>query len=118
MGCHLSLEEPPLALVCFGYPLQSGGKSRALRDEVLLALRTPILFIQGTRDALCPLELLDEVRKKMTAPSTLHVVDGGDHSLAVTATALKKAGQTQADVDALILNAVRAFLTSLPTWPR
>ena len=38
------------------------------------------------------------------------MVDGGDHSLAVTATALKKAGQTQADVDALILNAVRAFL--------
>ena len=68
-GCHLSLEERPLALVCFGYPLQSAGKSRALRDEVLLALRAPILFIQGTRDTLCPLELLDEVRK----------IDGTEH---------------------------------------
>jgi uncharacterized protein len=115
IGCHASLEDLNVrALVCFGYPLQGAGKKRAIRDEVLMRLSTPILFVQGTRDPLCPLELLESVRAKMQAPSTLHVVTGGDHSLTVSATALKAASETQADSDARVLAAVRAFLESLP----
>ena len=53
VGCHLALEEPVAGVICLGYPLQSGATG-AMRDEVLLALRTPILFVQGSRDALCP----------------------------------------------------------------
>jgi predicted alpha/beta-hydrolase family hydrolase len=108
MGCHLAVDlategQPgPAALVCFGYPLRGG--SGALRDEVLRALPAPILFVQGSRDALCPLEDLERVRAQMRAPSQLFVVDGGDHSLAVR----KK--DSQADCDARILAAVRDFL--------
>ena len=58
-----------------------------MRDEVLIALRTPILFVQGSRDSLCPLPTLAAVRARMTAPSTLLVVDGGNHSLEVSAAA-------------------------------
>lgn len=115
VGCHASLEEPGVrALVCFGYPLQGAGKKRSIRDEVLLRLRTPILFVQGTRDPLCPLELLESVRAKMQAPTSLHVVTGGDHSLVVSAGARKAAGETQADSDARVLAAVRSFLETLP----
>lgn len=111
VGCHLALEEPSVrALICFGYPLKAPGKSAAVRDEVLLALRTPILFLQGTRDALCPVDLLEKVRAKMQAPSTLHLVEGGDHSLNVSATALRAAGATQADSDARVLATVEAFV--------
>jgi predicted alpha/beta-hydrolase family hydrolase len=111
IGCHLALEEPAVrALICFGYPLKAPGKTGAVRDEVLLGLRAPILFLQGTRDPLCPLDLLEKVRGKMTAPSTLHVVQGGDHSLTVSATALKAAGEKQADSDARVLGAITAFL--------
>jgi len=111
VGCHLALEEPSVrALVCFGYPLKAPGKTGAVRDEVLLALRVPILFLQGTRDPLCPLDLMETVRTKMTAPSTLHVVEGGDHSLTVSATALRAAGEKQADSDARVLAAVAQFL--------
>jgi predicted alpha/beta-hydrolase family hydrolase len=78
VGCHLSLEEPVDALVCLGYPLAGGQR---LKDEVLVALRTPILFVQGTRDPLCPLDDLAEVRARMTAKNELFTVDGGDHSL-------------------------------------
>lgn len=81
VGCHVALEEPVDALVCLGYPLR--GASGALRDEVLLALRTPVLFVQGTRDPLCPLEALETVRKRMTAPNDLFIVEGGNHSLEV-----------------------------------
>jgi predicted alpha/beta-hydrolase family hydrolase len=111
VGCHASLEEPTVhALVCFGYPLKGAGKKQAIRDEVLLQLRKPILFVQGTRDPLCPLDLLEGVRAKMQAPSTLHVVEGGDHSLNVAVGTLKARGETQRDVDARILIAVRTFL--------
>lgn len=105
VGCHVSLEAPVDALVCFGYPLAAMGDVTKLRDQVLLDLRTPILFVQGTRDALCPLELLEDVRRRMTAPSALHVVEGGDHSLVVT----KR--RSQADADAAILDAVTRFVS-------
>jgi len=96
--------------VCFGYPLASMGKKKSIRDEVLLALRVPILFIQGTRDSLCPLDLLASVRERMTAPNQLHLVEGGDHSLTVSAGQRKATGETQADSDARVLAAVKAFL--------
>ena len=51
VGCHVSISEnsvPLKALICFGYPLKGGNGS--IRDQVLLDLKTPILFIQGTRD--------------------------------------------------------------------
>ena len=79
-------------------------------DEVLVALDTKILFIQGTRDNLCPLDLLAEVRGRMQAPSQLFVVDDGDHSLQVAKRTLKKNDETQDDVDARILDAVRKFV--------
>jgi predicted alpha/beta-hydrolase family hydrolase len=114
MGCHLAVElekegEPPAALVCFGYPLRSGS-SGALRDEVLRALRTPILFLQGTRDPLCPLEDLARVRARLTAPNELCLVDGGDHSLEVRKRAAAAAGRTQEQWDQEILGAIRGFL--------
>ena len=118
IGCHLANEEPSVrALICFGYPLQAPGKKGAVRDEVLLALRVPILFLQGTRDPLCPLDLLEAVRTKMTAPSTLHIVEGGDHSLTVSATALRAAGERQTDADARVLDVVAQFLRDALSMP-
>ena len=81
VGCHVALEEEVAGMICLGYPLCGAGDRTKMRDQVLRQLRTPILFVQGTRDPLCPLDLLKDVRAAMEAPSTLHVVDGGDHSL-------------------------------------
>ena len=107
VGCHLANEDGGItALICLGYPLV--GQSGAVRDEVLLALNAPVLFVQGTRDPLCPLDPLAAVRTRMTAPSTLHVVSDGDHSLEVAKRAL--AGRTQADVDADVFDAIVAFV--------
>jgi len=109
VGCHLALEEKVAGVICLGYPLQSGATG-ALRDEVLLALGTPILFVQGSRDSLCPLDKLAAVRARMTAPSTLLVVEGGNHSLEVSAAERKATGTTQADSDARVLEAIGAFV--------
>jgi len=109
VGCHLALEERVEGVICFGFPLRAAGTGK-LRDEVLVALRTPILLLQGTRDELCPLDLLATVRPRMSAPTTLVVVEGGDHSLLVSATERKAAGITQADADGRLLDAIRSFV--------
>jgi uncharacterized protein len=108
IGCHVALEEGVSALVCLGYPLR--GARGELRSEVLLALRTPILFVQGSRDPLCPLDALEEVRRRMTAPSALHVVEGGNHSLEVGAGALRQARETQEGIEARAAGAIASFL--------
>ena len=113
MGCHVAVQAPARvdALVCFGYPLRSA-QTGALRDEVLRALRTPILFVQGTRDPLCPLADLADVRAGMRAPNELFVVETGDHSLQVTAAHRKAASVTQGEVNSRIMDAVSSFLQS------
>lgn len=110
IGCHVALEEPVDGLICLGYPLRGMGKAGKLRDDVLKQLRYPILFVQGTRDNLCPIDLLEEVRTRMTAPNDLFVVEAGNHSLEVTKTQLKATGETQDDVDDRILKAIAGFL--------
>ena len=112
VGCHLSLEEKVDGLVCLGYPLCAMGDRTKLRDEVLRALTTPILFVQGARDSLCPLDLLERVRAEMKAPNFLHVVEGG-HSLRVSKHQLQANGQTQEAVDQTILNAIVGFVEPL-----
>ena len=114
IGCHVSLEEKVDALVCLGYPLCAMGDRTKLRDEVLRALTTPILFVQGTRDSLCPLDLLKRVRADMKAPNFLHVVEGGDHSLRVPKRQLQGGGQTQDDLDQQALKAIVGFVDQLP----
>ena len=113
IGCHVSLEEKIDGLVCLGYPLCAMGDRTKLRDEVLRALSTPILFVQGTRDALCPLDLLELIRAEMKAPNSLYVVEGGDHSLRVPKRQLQAAGETQEDVDERILQAISKFVSAL-----
>ncbi len=119
VGCHVALVDPVQAVICFGYPLCGGGDRSKLRDQVLMDLKTPVLFAQGTRDPICPLDLLDDVRKRMQAPSTLHVVEGGDHSLMVAKTALKALGSNQEEVDASLLTSIAGFLRETliqPSW--
>jgi uncharacterized protein len=117
IGCHVSLKESVNGLICLGYPLCGGGDPQKLRDKVLRDLRTPALFIQGTRDTLCPLELLNNVRREMKAESFLHVVEGGDHSLIATKTQLKTAGETQDQVDERVLAAISQFVGRLCETP-
>jgi predicted alpha/beta-hydrolase family hydrolase len=113
IGCHVSLEEKVEGLVCLGYPLCAMGDRTKLRDEVLRSLNTPILFVQGTRDPLCPLYLLERVRTEMKTQNVLHVVEGGDHSLCVPKRQLQATGQTQEDIDQRILEAIVGFVDQL-----
>ena len=115
IGCHVSLEEKVSGLICLGYPLCAMGDRTKLRDKVLRELQTPILFVQGSRDPLCPLDLLREVRTQMKAPNSLHLVESGDHSLRLTKPELQATGKTQEDVDQGILAAINKFVNDRST---
>ena len=113
VGCHVSLEDEVSALVCLGYPLCGGGDPNKLRDQVLREIRRPVLFVQGTRDPLCALPLLDKVRAEMCARNDVLIVNGGDHSLIVTKSQLKATNQTQDNVNQHILERIRSFVAGL-----
>jgi predicted alpha/beta-hydrolase family hydrolase len=110
IGCHVALQARVHAVVCLGYPLCGGGDPAKLRDEVLLKLTTPILFIQGTRDSLCPLDLLANVRKKMRAPNQVEVVPDGDHSLLLTRRQIKAGGQSQDELETHLIRVIQTFV--------
>jgi predicted alpha/beta-hydrolase family hydrolase len=110
VGCHVALEEAVAGLVCLGYPLVAGATG-ALRDEVLLALRVPVLFVQGTRDPLCPLDRLATVLPRLTARHALHIVAGGNHSLELAGGKRKAAEQIASDRAAL--DAIRDFVATV-----
>ena len=59
---------------------------------------------------LCPLGHLERVRKKMSAESSVYVVDGGNHSLEVGKRQLREDRMTQAEVESRVLEAIRVFL--------
>jgi len=108
IGCYVALEEKVSGVICLGYPLCGGGDRSKLRDQVLRDLRTPVLFVQGTRDPLCPLALLETVRSEMVAVNLLHVVESGDHSLLLRKKDLDD--ETQEAVDQRIAKAISDFV--------
>ena len=72
-----------LGLVFYGYPLHPPGRPERLRVEHWSHVGVPCLFLQGTADPFCDLALLEGQLRRLPRRSTLHVVEGGDHSLRV-----------------------------------
>lgn len=93
-------------LVFLGYPLHPPGKPEQLRSRHLPAIRAPMLFVQGARDAFGTPEELRPVLSKLKAPADLLVVEQGDHSFKVP----KAAGWTQAQVFDFVLDGIEGWL--------
>jgi uncharacterized protein len=94
-------------LVFLGYPLHPPGKPEQLRSRHLPAIRAPMLFVQGSRDAFGTPEELRPVLAKLKAAADLLVVEEGDHSFKVP----KAAGLTQAQVFDFVLDGIEGWLT-------
>ena len=92
-------EDPELAarirgLVFVGFPLHPAGRPGTKRAQHLTRVQAPMLFLQGSRDTLADLTLLQPVCESLAPLATLHVVDGADHSFHM----MKRAGKTDAEV--------------------
>jgi predicted alpha/beta-hydrolase family hydrolase len=68
-------------LLLLAYPLHAPGRPEAPRAEHFPRIRTPVLFVHGTRDPFATIEELDAARAKLGAPSALLPVDGAGHDL-------------------------------------
>lgn len=93
----LAASDEPLpgarGLVFFGFPLHPAGRPSIERAAHLSHVTVPMLFLQGTRDALAGLDLLTPVVEGLGERATMHVIDGADHGFHV----LKRSGRTDAD---------------------
>ena len=97
-------------LAFLGFPLHPAGKPGDGRAEHLLQVQLPMLFLQGTRDALAERPLLESLIGRLGARATLVLADEADHSFHVPA----RSGTNDAAVRAGLWQALAAWSTSLP----
>lgn len=93
-------------LVFFAFPLHPAGKPGLGRAEHLAAIEIPMLFLQGTRDALAGLDLLQPVVESLGARASLVLAAEADHAFHVPA----KTGRKDADVLADLLDAAAHWM--------
>jgi predicted alpha/beta-hydrolase family hydrolase len=72
-------------LAFLGFPLHPAGKPSSERAEHLGDVRVPMLFVQGSRDKLAEVRLLEPVVDRLGPLATLHLVNAADHSFHVPA---------------------------------
>ncbi|MFT7669135.1 MAG: putative alpha/beta-hydrolase family hydrolase [Planctomycetota bacterium] len=98
-------------LIFLGYPLHPQGKPEKLRTAHFPEIHTPSLFLQGTRDGLCNLELLRKALPSYGAAIDLVVIEGGDHSFKV----LKRLGIAQSEVHARLVHEMSTWIRANAT---
>jgi len=97
MTSHAAAQRPldgVRGLVFFGFPLHPPNQPGTKRAGHLAKVAMPMLFLQGTRDALADLELLRPVCTKLGSRATLHAIETADHSFHV----LKSSGRSDPEV--------------------
>lgn len=81
-------------VVFFGFPLHAAGKPSTERAAHLAHVGLPMLFLQGARDKLADLTLLEPILSDLRPAPTLHVVGDADHGFHVP----RRSGRSDADV--------------------
>ena len=92
-------------LAFLGFPLHPAGKPSVERAAHLGKVKIPMLFLQGTRDELAQLELLQPIIDGLGARATLKLLQDADHSFHVPARTGRKDAQVRAEM-----------LDALATW--
>jgi uncharacterized protein len=96
-------------LAFVGFPLHPAGKPCTDRADHLGKIDIPMLFLQGTRDTLAEVALIEPVVQRLGRRARLHLVDGADHSFHV----LARSGRNDREVMAEILDAFAVWFDSV-----
>lgn len=86
-------------LIFYGFPLHQPGKPSLERAEHLKKVKVPMLFLQGTRDALATWEMMEKLCKSLRK-TKLVKLEGADHSF--------KAGKK--DIIGMLIAETKAWL--------
>ena len=95
-------------LIFFGFPLHPPKRPSIKRAPHLQLVKLPMLYLQGTRDDLADLTLLRPICESLGPQTTLHIIEGADHSFHV----LKRSGKTDSQVLAELSTTVKAWTTT------
>jgi predicted alpha/beta-hydrolase family hydrolase len=95
-------------LVFFAFPLHPAGKPSIERADHLNQVKIPMLFLQGTNDALAERTLLEGVVKRLDQQVALHLAASADHSLHAPA----KSGRKDEEVLKEVLDAAAAWMAA------
>jgi predicted alpha/beta-hydrolase family hydrolase len=93
-------------LVFLGFPLHAAGKPSDERGRHLSAIKVPMLFLQGTRDALADLSLLQPLVKRLGKGATLALYEDADHTFHVPA----RTGRKDVEIRAEMLDAIARWM--------
>lgn len=93
-------------LVFFGFPLHPPGKPSTERAKHLFDVSVPMLFLQGTRDELADLALLEPLCRELGTRATLKLITDADHSFHVPG----RSGRKDPDVRAEIMDTMAEWL--------
>ena len=96
-------------LVFFSFPLHPAKKPSTARAAHLDDVHLPMLFLQGTRDALAEADLIAGVAERLGEAATLVMVEGADHSFHVP----KRSGRTDVEVLASMLDATAEWIAEV-----
>jgi predicted alpha/beta-hydrolase family hydrolase len=93
-------------LVFAGFPLHPAGRPSTERAKHLSDVQVPMLFLQGTRDALADLPLMQATARNLGPRATLEVIEAADHAFHV----LVRSGRNDDEVRAEMLDAVATWI--------
>ena len=96
-------------LAFLGFPLHLGNRPSTARGKHLSEVEVPMLFLQGSRDALCDLEHLSATLRDLGSLPILHVLEGADHSFHVP----ERSRQTDADVRRKMVDALNGWIQTM-----
>lgn len=96
-------------LAFLGFPLHAAKRPADARGKHLFDVQIPMLFLQGTRDELAALELLEPLIERLGARATLKLSQDADHSFHVPA----RTGRKDPDVRHELLQALATWIESL-----
>ena len=97
-------------LAFVGFPLHPAGQPATTRAEHLAHVQVPMLFLQGTRDELADLELIEALATDLGSRATLRVFEDADHSFHVR----KRSGSNDGQILSGLADAIAQWTSALP----
>jgi uncharacterized protein len=96
-------------LVFLGFPLHPAGKPSDARARHLAEVQIPMLFVQGTRDALAERARIEALMARLGERATLELIEGADHAFHLPA----RSGRNDAEIRRALLKVVAQWMDSL-----
>ena len=97
------------AVFSLGFPLHPSGKPSHQDVDYMYRVICPMLFVQGARDPHCRIDKLEELLRRVGAPTRLHVIADCGPGLEP----VKKTGRTAEEIRAEALSQLEAYISEV-----